>query len=167
MGDIFKEQIIKKKMTSKDLFIFILLSLLVILPALIISGLLTISGLMGFSFLILLLAGYIVFNIFSRFSLEYEYSVTNDIIDIDVIYNKRKRKNSISFKIDKIEYLSLNVATPGENLGVAKKFAAQKGTHVILANIENKKTKILFDPNAEILEAIKRRLPSTKIRGDI
>lgn len=166
MGDIFKEQIVKKQKSVKDKFLFLSFSFIIFTIAILIGGFLTLTGLAGFGLLIILLAFYSIFIIYSYFQVEYEYAVTNDIIDVDIIYNKRKRKNKLSFNIEKIEYLCKTENLKDEKIEV-KNFSAESGTHTMCINIGNKKTKILFDPNEEILSAIKRRLPSSKVRGEI
>ncbi|MCL2610858.1 MAG: hypothetical protein FWE02_04175 [Defluviitaleaceae bacterium] len=165
MKDIFKEQIVKKVITTKDFMIFGALSFLVIFPGFMLAVLLSLMGLAGFAFLALLICGYIVFLIYSRFKLEYEYSVTNAELDIDVIYNKRKRKRAISLNLNSIEYFAS--IEYSENLqGVrVRRYSMKNGTHFILANVGNIKTKVVFDPNEELLTAIKKRLSTSKLRG--
>ena len=163
LKDIFKEQIVKKDFSPRDFIMFSFFSLLVIIPSIIVAGFLTLTGGLGFSFLVLLVCGYLVFSIYSRFNIEYEYSLTNSELDIDVIYNKRKRKNVLNINLENIDYLAnlshlKNEQNSGENVQI-KNFSKSKGTHLIFI----KDTKIIFEPNEDFLNSIKKRLSFNKV----
>ena len=89
----FKEYLIKRNKNGKEKFLTLLLYLAATVLAVICFTLL-----MGFGGIGLLLAVGVYFGahkISARFNREYEYTITGDGVDIDVIYNKTSRKRLI------------------------------------------------------------------------
>ncbi|MCL1924911.1 MAG: hypothetical protein FWF50_04920 [Defluviitaleaceae bacterium] len=162
MKDIFKEQIIKKDMEPKDFIKIGIFSMLALLPIAFLALIIPQATLFLF-----ILWGYLIFLIYSRSKIEYEYSVTNAELDIDIIYNKRKRKHLININLEKIEYLASIDYKPSSNENgkitneaklKTKNFSKKNGTHFIIHTSNGVKTKIIFEPNEEILAAMLRKI---------
>lgn len=105
MGDVFFEQIIKKKPTIKErlikagiLIVSILLSLIFFRFALIPN-----SGIGSILFLVAVGLLFFAWYLITGLNLEYEYIYTNGEIDIDKISAKRKRKRLLTVRIDSFE----------------------------------------------------------------
>ncbi len=130
--DTFFEQIIPIKKTPLQLLAVTGIWFL----AIIIIAFLFLTGILGSLFPIALLGiGYGVFKLSVRFNVEYEYIVTNGVLDIDKIINKSSRKR----------YLSLNLS---------KTSRIEKYNPALLSNVDKKSVTIACneqDPNAYLL----------------
>lgn len=165
MGDIFKEQLVKREKNRKD----------DLKKALIISISVALSILALFSFgigggaviilVIALVASYFIYNM----NIEYEYSITNGEIDIDRIYNKSKRKkvfsgNCADFEvmahIDDNEHLSQykDLKTVDFSSG-----GIYGNTYVFVCDYRGKKSKIIIEPNEDILNGMFVTMTSRKL----
>jgi hypothetical protein len=58
---------------------------------------------MTFALILTAAAGYGAYYLMGFLSIEYEYIITEDILDIDIIYSKRSRKRLASFKLSEVE----------------------------------------------------------------
>ena len=98
--DIFLEYMVKKKKDAADYFY---------IAAMILSGIITsvlvlyisaffISYTMGLQFLVVAFIWYGVCILIRRRNVEYEYSFTNGVLDVDAIYAKRKRSHILTVK---------------------------------------------------------------------
>lgn len=156
MGDIFKEQLVKRERNLKDdikkcsiIAVAITLSLLVLYK-------IDIGGAAVVILVIALIAAYFVHNM----NIEYEYSVTNGDIDIDRIYNKTKRKNV--FTGNCADFLVMAHIDDNEHLGQykdLKKYDFSSGgiygnTYIFVTEYKGKKAQIIIEPNEEILNAM-------------
>ena len=113
--DTFNEQILSIKKDTKTIFSIIAIWLL----AFVISFFLIYTFILG-SFTFLLVCGIIfgAFKLCSNFNIEYEYIITNGIIDIDKIINKSSRKRMLSFNLSSV--IRLEKYNPNNNLGGTK-----------------------------------------------
>lgn len=159
MGDVFKEQLVKKSITSKDKFMkvgFFILAILVFFLSTILIPF--------FSFFILVLGIFVAWYFSSQLNQEFEYVFTNGEFDIDCIYNRNKRKRKVSFETSSIEYMTYSTnesATHTFNSAVqVMDFSSgtTDDTYSIIIPIEGKKTRIIFEPNDKILECFDKSL---------
>ena len=104
MGDIFAEQLVKRKKKPSEQFLKYALTALVVVFAL---GGLFVNGILVYMALALVIACYFVFP---RFNVEYEYSYVNGEFDIDVIYQCRRERRKRSL-ICRTSTVSLRTAT--------------------------------------------------------
>lgn len=103
MGDVFVEQLIKKKPTLKDTLIKCLI-LLAGITLCIVSFMFVFSKFFGpFAMLVSVGAIYFTWVFITSMNLEYEYIYTNGEIDVDRIAGKRKRKRITTVKITSFE----------------------------------------------------------------
>lgn len=156
MGDIFKEQLVKREKNLKDdmkrgsiIAVAVAISLLVLLS-------MDIGAAAVIILVVALIAAYFVHNM----NIEYEYSVTNGEIDIDRIYNKTKRKNVftgncadffVMAHIDDKEHL--------EEYKDLKRYDFSSGgiygnTYIFVTEYKGKKSQIMIEPNEDILNAM-------------
>ncbi len=166
--DIFLEQMIKRKRTIGDLFkvllcvvcafaIFWVLPVILILP-MVGSILLAVC----------VLAIYFLYRLVCTINLEYEYTFTNGMMDVDKIINRKSRKSMVEVNIRKIE-----IAGKKENStfskymadgGIKKIYAcSQKNAEdlgfIVFQDKDGKNKMLLFNPNEELQEAIRRFNP--------
>jgi hypothetical protein len=158
--DIFHEQIVKKPNTG--------LRMLAIGG--IITGFLIACALcfifLGFLFPVnlLLIVGliYLCWYIVTGMSIEYEYILTNDDLDIDKIIAKRKRKRLISIKMS--SFSDMAVLT-NENANAGEKTLVNcAGTEykAYAADFKHEKMgdcRLVFTPSEEMLEALVKVMP--------
>ena len=157
MKDVFKEQLVKRRPNMQTT----LYKSLVVFASLILAALvLFIEILAVFAPLFWLIIIFFAYFIFRRLAVEYEYALTNNELDIDIIYGKAKRKRGFSGNVKDIEafrqmgssemehsFSSANARLNflGNNEGVGYEFLISRG---------GKKTRITFEPNDDILAAI-------------
>ena len=165
--DIFNEQIIKKTKSPLEL----LLLMLLYLAGLTVGMLLILFGLTNapaFIFTFIILAGvvfYFTIKIGTNLNFEFEYSVTNNLFDVDKIIAKSRRKRLISMDVKSIDdvgvYSSEKFKGRSFDLTVnAVGNPNQDGIIYIVTRHPTKgKTLVIFQPNEKIVDALKKSLP--------
>ncbi len=99
--DIFIEKIVKRRKTPTD----IAFAVLMVLVALILSFV-AFTFLQSFAIVVVFGIGYLAYILITRRNIEYEYSVTNGDLDIDMIANQRKRKRVFSMSCKEFEVVA-------------------------------------------------------------
>ena len=153
--DTFFEQIVVVKKTAKDIFLLALIWVLAL-------GI-SVAACLFTSFGILIMAGciYGAYRLSNFFFNEYEYIITNGIMDIDRIIAKSSRKREASFdlsKVDRIEKYNPNMKITGN----FKKqiFACSKDDeNAYLLVADGGKVCIVFSPDERIKSAIVKYVP--------
>lgn len=161
--DNYVEQIISKKSESRD----IALRLLIFLGLSLVAALALIStALFGFPFLIVIAIGavYLMWFLLGNTSIEYEYIVTNNELDIDKIIGRRKRKRLITMKLNLAEEWGEYEEGKSKNDKVLATVSAHDCRYVnlwyIVSNHEKHgKTMLLFSPNENVLTAVNKSVP--------
>ncbi len=165
MEDVFKEQIVKKIPSSKDN----LKRAGIIILAIVVSFI-AMSLVPGFSFFVIAGAGFGAYYLTSNMNQEYEYIFTNGELDIDVIYNKTRRKRMYSgmvkdFEImahveDKAHVGDFNSANETKDFSSGK---VNENTYAFLVSYKGKRLKVIFEPNEVLFKAISTTLPPRKL----
>lgn len=157
MGDIFAEQLVKRKKKPSEQFLKYALTALVVVFAL---GGLFVAGFLVYLALALAVACYFIFP---RFNVEYEYSYVNGEFDVDVIYSMQKRKKKEAFNLQDVDCVALygNPALAAYQTGYTvtdySAFDASKPPYVIVKGSEKRLIYMqIEDPT--ILSDMKRRL---------
>ncbi|ONI39503.1 hypothetical protein AN639_01520 [Candidatus Epulonipiscium fishelsonii] len=167
MGDIFKEQLVKVAIKPKDKALKVLL-----ISAIVAEGVLILASSI---FIVIGLAALIVGEIYllSCINKEYEYILTNNELDIDVIYNRQRRKKVTTIDLKNISIMAgINNATySGELSNFQKILDLSDGnntshTYAIIYPINGEITKVLITPNEEMVQLIYRQAPN-KVRKNI
>lgn len=165
MSEVFKEYLIKQKKSPKD----VMAQTGLVVGALILSCILFVLG--GDFIGPLLIVG-VIFGtgfLFNKFSREYEYILTNNELDIDVIYNRNTRKRVITFDMKKINIMaSINderhtneINRQGMKVINASDNENKENTYAIITDTEkNGLCKILITPNETLLEELYRQAPN-------
>ncbi|MFV0504061.1 MAG: DUF6106 family protein [Lachnospirales bacterium] len=158
--DVFKEQLVKKIPSTKDKLQGASYYFLAIVVTL-------------FSFLILpqfaiFIAAAVFFGAYylnTFLKIEYEYIFTNGEIDIDVIYNRIRRKKKVNFDVKNIELMTYigneKAAHTLSNTEVTMDCSSGVNTdktYAIVIPIKGKKTKLLVEPNEKLLECFENKL---------
>lgn len=164
MSDIFKEFRIEQKKTLQDRLKQIGLVLGTIIVCIVLLG---INFSIGFLLDIGVVcgAGYLM----SKLSKEYEYALTNNEIDIDVIYNKNSRKRVITIDMKKINIMasikdenhSGEINKPGLKVINASDNANDESTYAIITESEKVGLcKVLISPNDTLLNELYKQAPN-------
>lgn len=165
MSDVFKEQIVKKIPTTKDFLIKAGLVLLVIVIFFVSATLIP-----SFAMFIVLAAGVGVYYLFSFFNVEYEYVFTNGELDIDIIYNKNRRKRVFNADIRSIDIMcriddnnhihDFNGAQEIKNYSSGKE---NENTYAFMTSYKGKRIKVIIEPNEMMINAFSTVLTPRKL----
>lgn len=168
MGDVFIERMIKKKFESTDMLILVGIILGIIVAVLIgfVVGLLIVPFPM-LTMLVALGAGFGGYKLMTMRLLEYEYSLTNGYVAVDKIMNRSSRKRMTAFECNTAEdigeYVQNEARLKNQSFD-ARIFATEYSDHrdawyMIVRSPKTGKTLVVFNPDEEMLEAIKKFIP--------
>ncbi|MBE6024055.1 MAG: hypothetical protein E7231_12735 [Cellulosilyticum sp.] len=169
MSEVFKEYLIKQKKSSKD----VMAQTGLVLGAVILS---IIVFIIGGDFIGPVLIVGIIFGtgfLFNKFSREYEYILTNNELDIDVIYNRNTRKRVLTVDMKKIEVMASikderhTSAINKQGLKVinASDNKNEEATYAIITDTEKSgMCKILITPNSTLLNELYKQAPNKVMR---
>lgn len=165
MAEVFKEYLIKQKKSPIDAMMQVGL----VLGAIILSIIAFVVG--GDLIGPIIIVG-IVFGagfLFNKFSREYEYILTNNELDIDVIFNRSSRKRVMTINMKKIDIMAsikdekyaaelnkagLKVINASENTNEANTYA------IITQSEKYGACKILITPDDVMLDHLYKQAPN-------
>ena len=163
MSDVFKEQLVKRNQTSKDTikkYLMIFSASAVSILSCFIEGI----GFKGGCLVAFGLA-FLVFWLINRMNREYEYIYTNGLLDIDCIYNKSTRKSKISVDVEQFEIIAhINDTEHLAKYAEVPVYDFSSGdilgnTYVFVCEYRGRQSKIIFEPNNDILNSIRLAIP--------
>ncbi len=169
--DIFCEQIVKKKKSTNEC----LLVGLIWLAGWLIAMMLCWLGLNLQSFFPLCILGaagvaFGAFKLASRFNLEYEYSVTNGVLDVDKIINRSDRKRMVSAEIASFDRFAVYHSGSAEFdtkrydkvvVAIADPNGHDQVYAAVLRHPVHGRMLILFQPGEKVLTTVQKSLPRT------
>lgn len=161
MNDALYELIVARKPKPYDLIVRILVILLIIGTAL--GGMLFI-GMTAF-LIAVLIAVLAYYFIFPRLSVEYEYALLNHDMQIDVIYNKAKRKSLMNIDIQAAEIIApkgsprLNSYHPDKVYDYSSGSASAKVFAIHMPK-DQKNVCIYIEPDAKMTDHMKQWMGS-------
>ena len=165
MGDVFNEQIVKRRQTAKDSAIKFCLVLLVILIAVV---MIFVNA--AFMPIVVAAAAFGAWFLMSYLNVEYEYAFTNGEIDIDIIYNKSRRKRLMTVKVKEFEIMAPTDSTEHAHaFQVAQEVVdCSSGTdsnaaYACLLSHNSKRVKLIIEPNEKMLKAIAGTMSRRKL----
>jgi len=165
MGDVFKEQIIKRKPTVRD----IALRTLILVAAFVIA-IVALFTLRSIGVLIAFAIGFGAYYLMSFFNVEYEYIFTNGDLDIDVIYSKSRRKRLFSGSVKSFDIMCQieDKMRIGEftNAHVTLDYSSgvpNENTYAFITLHKNKRTKVIIEPNEKMLKAFSGMMSRQKL----
>ena len=158
MNDTYYELIVKRKMSSTSLLIRFLVVVVTAIAFMLGMLILNIYGLIVGFFL-----AYLDIIIFRNTDTEYEYQFISGDLDIDIIYGKAKRKKLNRYDMRKIEIFSPtnSAKLASYNNGTVKVLDYSSGYldrltySFIIDTNDGHKTKVIFEPNEKLINAIK------------
>lgn len=165
MDDVFKEQMVKKIPSKNDT-----LKKIGIVVLTLILSLISFMFAQAFAPVLVLAFCYASYYLISLQSIEYEYILTNNELDIDVIYNKSKRKRVFSGDIKEVDIMAhVEDKTHKGDFNCAdikKDYSSgviNKNTYSMLYNYNNKRTEFIIEPNEIMINSFARYISPRKL----
>lgn len=163
MSDFYTEQLVKKQTTMKDVFIKALL------VAIAIVSVFSVLVIPVAIFIPVIVIAVVVF-LLRRLDLEYEYLYVNGDLDIDKIMHKAKRKRVFSVNIDNMELLAPEGNEALNQFGNARMLDYSSGNadarrYVLVVAENGQVTKLVFEPNDDIIEGIFLMAPRKVVKN--
>lgn len=166
--DVFKEQLVKKLPTTKEI---LMKAGLILATGLIVIAAVVYSPFLGSFALLAIMAGvgavYGCIYLYPMLNIEYEYILTNGEMDVDKILGKKKRKRLLTFDVTKATAFGLYdpalVANEQFDNSIHACIAPNlKSTYFMTFEHHSLgKCLFLFNPNDEMLKCVKEALPRT------
>lgn len=157
----FKEYMVRRNLDIKNVLITLAAYIAAVVIGLIVFPYLAPLG--GIALLVAVGLVYLAYHFTSRLKKEFEYILTDDNLDVDVIMNKSRRKRLLSFTVAQLEMIaSVNDAQYNNVLGgnFDKKIDAtsrRKDADVYFAVVEKGgRTLLTFEPPKEMLEMMQK-----------
>ncbi|MCL2526852.1 MAG: DUF6106 family protein [Defluviitaleaceae bacterium] len=165
MGDVYKEQIVKRQQTSRDS-----LKRAGLIMAVIFISFIAFSMIPQFAPFVVTGAVFGAWYLLSFLKVEYEYTFTSGELDIDAIYNRSRRKRVFSARVsdfeimahvdDKMHHGSFEGAQTFRDYSSG---VTSDNSYAFLINHENKRTKVVIEPNEIMLVALAGVLTRRKL----
>lgn len=166
MDEVFVEQILKRRINISG-FLLRILSIFVVL-----IGIMSIMWLEILGFTLTVLLAYGAYLVWSYTSVEYEYSFLNGELSVDKIMGQRKRKSIADYDIKEAEMIapvmSEQVIRASANATIKDFTSGTKNGEIyaMIINNANGKTKVLFEPNQKIIEAMYHVRPNIVTKSE-
>lgn len=158
MSDIYTEQLVKQNPTWKTYaFKALLIGLTVI-------SFLMMGLIQGVGTMLLVVMVLVDIYFFGRMDLEYEYLYMNGDLDVDKIMGKQKRKRVFSTNVQEVELIApqgheqLRYFQPTKTYDYSSMSPDNKKYEMIVSN-NNQLVKVIFEPNAKILDGMRSLAP--------
>ncbi len=158
MNEIFIEQLVKRKTTSKSLVakvVLVLFTLLVFLATMIIP----------FALIVGIVLVIVDAYVFKMFDLEFEYTYIKGELSVDKIMGKERRKKAASFDLTQLDIVAPTdsyLLDSFRNINKVYDFSSLEPDHKVYAMVLHQNSgyaKVLFEPNGEILNAMRDAHP--------
>lgn len=163
MSDVFIEKIVTKKKTVSDKILiagFIMLG--------VVLGLASLFLLQTFGLLLAAGFAYGTWWLVTRRNIEYEYSVTNGDLDVDMIISQRKRKRIFSANCKEFDIVARvsdpNQARELQNVNITNRVKAVSSMEseenwFITTNYKGMRTILFFEPSDKMIDAFRKLIP--------
>ena len=159
MNQMYAEAGVKRKDTPSTMALRVLLVL-----GIVVGVLLMLLG-SFFTFIGLALAAILIF-LYPRLNVEYEYVFVDGQIDFDRISGKSKRKTLLRVDMEQVEIVAqqgshaldsyTHIKSDFKDFSSGSK---DSRPYIIMANIENRKCRIAFEPTEKKLSLMKQKSP--------
>ena len=155
-NSVFKEQIVKRKPTTMDA-----LKRVGLIVAVLVITVLAFAVIPAIAPFIMIAAGIGAWFCMGYLRKEYEYAFTDGELDIDVIYNRSRRKRVFTAKVNDFEIMAHveDKMRTSEFQSAVEVYDYSSGevnndTYAFLLNYKGKRTKFIIEPNAVMLKAM-------------
>jgi len=169
MGDVYIEQLVQKTPSAKDKA----MRVLIIAAFVFICAVALLLVLVGYAIALLLVlaGGFFMLYMLTFYNIEYEYTITHGELDIDIIYGKSRRKRLFNGEIKTFEIMChVSDDSHEHTFNRAQTYLDYSGgiiaenTYKFYCVNKGRQLAIAFEPNAEILAAVKIYMGSSKFK---
>jgi hypothetical protein len=158
MNEVFIEQLVKRRSTSKDMLAKVAL---IVVTVIIFAATLIIPFALVIGIIMVIADAYI----FKMFDLEFEYTYIKGELGVDKIMGKERRKKAASFDLTQLEIVAPSDSYLLDSFRNASKtydftsLEPNSKHYVMVLHQNNGQVKVLFEPNSEILNAMRDAHP--------
>ncbi len=161
--DIFCECMVKRKKQKVDYVLEAILIVVATYLSFIAFAMMPIFK--SFTLLVIAAIWYGATYLIRRKNIEYEYTLTNNILDIDRIFAKKTRKRITSIDIAKVDYIRpIEEQDYEKNPALLDHFLCEckesKNTYVLVFARDGKVHRVFFTPNEKMKKNLKQLNPS-------
>lgn len=161
----FKEYLVKRKLGAVERMVSVMLYFAAFMFMLCCLSYLRMLG--GVESLLAVGGFYLAYMLSSRLKKEFEYTMVEDSVDIDVIFNESKRKNLVSFSVKEIEIMAAMKDTKyngrlKENFDKVVDASTHKTNatvYFVIFDNKGQRTIVKFEPSVSCLEYMKKYAP--------
>jgi len=166
LKDVFNEQLVKRATTPLDVFLRVLLLLVLLVVSVVAFWFIP-----AFALMVVVAAAFGAWWLNGRLNKEFEYALTNNDLDVDVIYNRAARKRIFSGDIKAFEMMAPVTDTSREVEAAFARAQATldcsrgrpgENTYAFITHYNSKRIKVIFDPNDAMLALMAKRLTPQK-----
>ena len=157
MRDIFTEDIIKKERNDGNLVLIVLCVI-----SAVVAFVLDIINLIFGGFIMCAVFGYLAFNFASKHHVEYEVEMTNEMVQVDAIYNRQQRKTLLEINLQDAKAVAPTNALRLEGLRKSgmktisfTSGVADRKTYSIIGEFSGIPMEIIIEPTEKILEHLR------------
>ena len=157
MKDKFTEDIIKKERNDGNIVIIVFFVVLSVL-----CFLLNMFRILPGGYILCLISGFLAYYFASKQNVEYEFTMANESVEIDAIYNKQRRKSIVKFNLQETKVVAPTKSPRLEHereSGIRTLYFVsglkEKETYSILGEYGGIKTEFVIEPTEKILEHVK------------
>ena len=159
MNQLYAEAGVKRKDNGKTMGLRILLIVGIFIGVL----LMLLGGFFGIAGVVLVVA---MIYLFPKLNVEYEYVFVDGQLDFDRITGKARRKTMLRIDMEQVEIVAPQGSHALDSYNqmqlMNKDFSSYDKTvkpYVIIANVEDKKYRITFEPSEKMLSMMKQKSP--------
>lgn len=158
MNEVFLEQLIKRKTTSKSIVAKVALVFFTVL-------IFVATMIIPFALVIGIIMVIVDVYVFKMFDLEFEYTYIKGELSVDKIMGKERRKKAASFDLTQLEIVAPTdsyLLDSYRNVNKVYDFSSLEPDHKVYAMVLHQNTgnvKVLFEPNGDILNAMRDAHP--------
>lgn len=161
MNDALYEQIIARRPKPYDMAVRILVILVIVAVA--IFGM-PLIGFFSF-FIAVIIAMIAYYFIFPRLNVEYEYSLLNHDMQIDVVYNKAKRKSKLGIDIQAAEIIAPKGSPRLNSFKAEKVYDFTSGdpsakAYAVFIPIDQTNTCVYIEPDSKMIDHMQQWMGS-------
>jgi hypothetical protein len=159
MNQLYAEAGVKRKDNMATMLLRTLLVVGIVIGAL----LLFLGGILGIVGVVLII---VLIYLFPKLNVEYEYVFVDGQLDFDRITGKSKRKTLLRVDMEQMEIVApmnshsldaySHIQFENKDFSSGNK---ENKPYVIIASIENKKVKILFEPSEKMITMMRQKSP--------
>ena len=165
----YAEYLVSRKKNVFDYVIILLVIFAGVSATLCLAGFLMLQLYGMFAALAIAAVWFVVYSVICSRNIEYEYCVTENVLDVDIITAKKKRKRLVSIDLKNAEIIAPATHDYSQQYnkeGLNNKLDASMGENgildffVIYLDDDDRVSRLVFTPDKTVLDLIKRVNPS-------